>query len=55
MNPSMQECIDNCLNCHRVCLSIRAACLKMGGTHVAQRHARLMLDCIQICQTCATL
>ena len=54
MNPSMQECIDNCLNCHRVCLETFAQhCLKMGGAHVAQRHARLMLDCIQICQTCA--
>jgi len=54
MNPSMQECIDTCVNCHRVCLeTFTQHCLKMGGAHVEQQHARLMLDCIQICQTCA--
>ncbi|MCW3097465.1 MAG: uncharacterized protein JWL77_3083 [Chthonomonadaceae bacterium] len=54
MNPTMQECIDECVNCHRVCLeTFTQHCLKMGGAHVEQHHARLMLDCIQICQTSA--
>lgn len=54
MNPSMQECIDNCMNCHRICLeTFTQHCLKMGGEHVEQHHALLMLDCIQICQTSA--
>jgi hypothetical protein len=25
----------------------------MGGAHVEQQHVKLMLDCIQACQTCA--
>lgn len=54
MNPSMQECIDTCLHCHRVCLeALTQHCLRMGGEHVEQQHVKLMLDCIQICQTSA--
>ena len=54
MNPQMQQCIDECQNCHRVCLeTLTQHCLAMGGEHAAQHHARLMLDCAQICQTSA--
>lgn len=54
MNPAMQQCIDNCLNCHRICLeTLSQHCFRMGGEHVEQQHARLMLDCAQICQTSA--
>lgn len=28
-------------------------CLAMGGAHVEQQHVKLMLDCIEITQTCA--
>jgi len=37
MNPSMQECIGQLPQLpSRLFGDIRAACLKMGGTHVAQ-------------------
>ncbi len=50
----MQQCINECLNCHAVCLGEAANhCLEMGGPHVAPPHFRLMLDCAQICQTSA--
>ena len=52
-DAAMNECIDTCQQCHRVCLDHFAnMCLEKGGEHVEQVHARLMLDCIQICATC---
>lgn len=54
MNPQMQECIQNCFNCHKTCLSMAANhCLEMGGKHVEPAHFRLMLDCAEICQMSA--
>jgi hypothetical protein len=50
---SMQECIQNCLDCHRVCLELVSHCLKMGGKHAEPDHIRLLLDCAQICATSA--
>ncbi|MFH5803087.1 four-helix bundle copper-binding protein [Alienimonas sp. DA493] len=53
-DANMQQCIDTCQECHRTCLDhFSNVCLEKGGEHVEQTHARLMLDCIQICATCA--
>jgi len=52
--PEMQQCIQNCQECHAACLSHAANhCLAVGGAHVEQSHFRLMMDCAQICQTSA--
>jgi hypothetical protein len=54
MSSEMQSCIENCQNCHAVCLSMASThCLEMGGKHVEPEHFRLMLDCAEICQTAA--
>lgn len=54
MNPQMEQCIQECQSCQRACLETFARhCLMMGGAHVAQPHARLMLDCAETCQTSA--
>jgi hypothetical protein len=50
---SMQECIENCTECHRVCLETVTHCLQQGGAHAEASHIRLLLDCVQICQTSA--
>ncbi|PSO54322.1 MAG: ferredoxin [Cyanobacteria bacterium QH_1_48_107] len=49
----MQPCIQNCLDCHSICLSTVTYCLQKGGQHAAPAHIRLMLDCAEICQTSA--
>jgi hypothetical protein len=49
----MQQCIDNCQNCHAVCLETIAHCLEMGGEHASPNHIKLLQDCVQICQTSA--
>lgn len=47
----MQQCIQNCVDCHRICLETSAYCLQQGGKHSEASHIRLLLDCAEICQT----
>lgn len=49
----MQMCIQNCLDCHRICLQMISHCLEKGGKHAAPEHIRLLMDCAEICQTSA--
>ena len=52
-DAEMKQCINTCQECHRTCLDHFAnMCLEKGGEHVERDHAKLMLDCIQICATC---
>jgi hypothetical protein len=53
MSAEMQQCIDNCQECHGVCLQTVMHCLEMGGEHAQPQHIRLMLDCAEICETSA--
>ncbi|MBH8555611.1 four-helix bundle copper-binding protein [Nostocaceae cyanobacterium CENA357] len=53
LNRDMQQCIQNCLDCHSICLNSVAYCLQKGGRHAEPAHIRLMLDCAEICNTCA--
>ena len=53
MGGSMEQCIDECLNCHRVCLETVQYCLQQGGKHADPRHITTLLDCAEICQTSA--
>jgi hypothetical protein len=52
-SQEMQQCIQECLGCHSLCLQTVAHCLQMGGKHAEAAHIRLMLDCAEICQTSA--
>jgi hypothetical protein len=49
----MQDCIQQCLTCQRVCLETLAYCLDKAGPHAETAHIRLLLDCADICQTSA--
>jgi hypothetical protein len=50
---SMQSCIEQCLDCHAICLETVTHCLEKGGPHAEVDHIRLLLDCAEICQTSA--
>jgi hypothetical protein len=45
----MHECIENCSDCHDVCVETLAHCLERGGQHAAPEHVRALLDCAQAC------
>ena len=49
-----QQSIQACWDCRNECQeTLFNVCLDMGGRHVEERHVKLMLDCIAICQTAA--
>ena len=50
MTSELRECIDDCMDCHRVCVETISHCLQKGGRHTEPAHLRLMLDCEQICR-----
>jgi hypothetical protein len=52
-SAEMRKCIENCSNCHNICLETVQHCLIMGGKHAEASHIRLLLDCAQICATSA--
>lgn len=53
VSQQMQQCIEECLNCHRICLETVSYCLQQGGQHSAAAHITTLLACAEICQTSA--
>jgi hypothetical protein len=49
---NMQECLQNCQDCHAICTETAQQALQKGERHGSD-HIRLLLDCAQICQTSA--
>lgn len=49
----MQQCIEECLRCHGVCLQTVSHCLELGDRHADPAHIGVLLDCAEICQTSA--
>ncbi|MGH9896469.1 MAG: four-helix bundle copper-binding protein [bacterium] len=55
-NTDMDRCIQECLDCHAVCLrEAMQHCLELGGKHTEPEHFRLMVACAEICQTAANV
>ncbi|MBI3652710.1 MAG: four-helix bundle copper-binding protein [Acidobacteria bacterium] len=52
-DTEMQNCIQACLECHRICVETLVHSLQTGGRQAEARHLRLLLDCAEICQTSA--
>ena len=50
---AMNECIDNCTQCHAICLETINYCLTKGGDHAAPEHISLLAACADICATSA--
>lgn len=53
MTADMENCIQNCTDCHAMCISTITHCLQLGGRHAEYGHIRLLLDCADICRTSA--
>lgn len=47
------RCIELCRDCHDVCVSALAYCLRQGGGLTEEKHLRLLMDCVEICRACA--
>lgn len=53
ITPEMQDCLQNCIASHALCIETAQHCLRLGGPHADVKHQRLLMDCAQICQTSA--
>ncbi len=42
----MQDCIDDCLNCHNVCMDVAMSSLGQGAK---AEHLKTLMDCSEIC------
>ena len=49
----LQQCIQQCHECHRECVEVAEHCLHQGGEHATPERVFLLLDCAEICQTSA--
>ena len=52
-SPEMENCIQACLDCYRICTETVAYCLQMGGKHAEVKHIQVLLACAEICRTSA--
>jgi hypothetical protein len=50
-HDEMQECIEECLNCHAVCTMTLQHCIASGGDHTEVNLVGIILDCAEMCQT----
>lgn len=53
LTDEMQQCINNCQECHRICEQLIPYCLSQGGMHSEPRHIQTLLTCADICRTSA--
>jgi hypothetical protein len=53
LTKEMQSCVDQCDECHNVCLQMIEHCLSKGGNHSGVDHIRALMDCIEICAVSA--
>jgi hypothetical protein len=49
----IEQCIQTCLDCHRICLETITHCLLRGGEYASEKRILLLQDCAEICDTTA--
>lgn len=51
LDPLMQECLQNCTECHQVCLQTAVSPDVVGK--IPAEDLKLLVNCSEICRTCA--
>jgi len=49
----MQQCIQDCLNCHAVCMQVADKYRQGGSEQANAEHMYMLLDCAEMCLTSA--
>ncbi len=50
----IEQCIENCVNCHRICLEVTALHFRgEAPKSMPEATVRLLIDCAEICRTSA--
>lgn len=53
VHSKMEICIQDCLDCFKICEQALSECFSKGGKHVASSHLILLKSCAEICHTSA--
>ncbi len=53
MPREIQQCIENCSECHQLCLATVYHCMDLGAKYACADQVTLLLDCAESCQTSA--
>jgi hypothetical protein len=48
-SAEMQTCINDCYDCHSVCLETIVYCMQKGGRYIEESFFLLLQDCAEIC------
>ena len=49
ITEEMRACIQECTNCHNICMETAAHCLSLEGEYAAAGSIGALLDCARIC------
>ena len=49
-NQVFQRAIEDCKECHLICVQTMQYSIQQGGPYVAPDYLRLLVDCAQTCQ-----
>ena len=53
LSNEMKQCLENCLQCHKICEQLIPHCLEMGGAHAEKEHIQKLFLCADVCRTSA--
>lgn len=48
-SADVQQCIEECKECHAICMDTVTYCLNVGGAHAQPHHIAILLDCAETC------
>jgi len=54
MSRTMMDCVQECRDCAQICAETIQHCLQKGGKHADPAHIKLLMDCVEICETSAS-
>ena len=49
----MEQCIEDCMDCHSICMETTMYCLTKGGRYADPKLMTMLRDCSEMCQTTA--
>jgi hypothetical protein len=49
ITSEMRQCIQDCLDCARICTETVNHCLMLGGRYAEASHVRTLMDCAASC------
>ncbi len=50
MSDEVKACIQDCLDCYKICTETMTKCLSLGGKHAEVWHLNLIIDCSIMCK-----